>query len=139
MFLSILMVGAIFGFWYWGYNRQMAGETIVIEHGNYYFGEVTRLESVGNSGGNRVHYTIFYKGNFYKESKIINKPYWMTLEKNDTILVKAIISDTLEEFVVIEEQQYINLLPCLKNYKQPFEGFSELPCKIKKMKGERND
>ncbi|PHR46516.1 MAG: hypothetical protein COA32_10250 [Fluviicola sp.] len=126
LFLALLLT-CIFGFWFWGYIRQEKRVDIVMKYGNYYFGRVTKLSPVGNAGGNHVHYYFLNKGKTKKTFTLINKPYWLSLEVDDTILIKAIISDTLEQLVVIEDQNYIDLIPCLKVYKQPADGFSKLP------------
>lgn len=100
-------------------------ENSIVNFGNFYLGVIDNKTSVGNSGDNNIEYYVYKNNERYNFSRLISKPYWLTLQVRDTIIVKAIISDTLTWSIVLEDKK--GLIPCLKEYIHPPNGWTELP------------
>lgn len=107
------------------YYLNVEKEKAIKLDGSYYLAKVERIETSGNTGSNYIYYSTHLGSKKITLSDFISDDYYVKLEVDDTVLIKAIISDTLTWSILQESKR--GLIPCLKKYKQPQNGWEELP------------
>ena len=102
-------------------------ESAIDDFGNYFFSTVERKIPLGNQGSNKLRHYVYINNKKTNLTDYITIDYYSEIAVGDTILIKAIISDTLTWSVLQEDKKH--LIPCLKEYNQPPNGWKELPVK----------
>lgn len=89
-------------------------ESAIDSLGNYFFSTVERKIPLGNSGSNRIKHFVFLNDKKVSLTNYITMDYYSLIDVGDTVLIKAVISDTLTWSILQEDKKY------LINFKQLF-------------------
>lgn len=121
----VLLISLLFSLYFIFDFFNSKKESKIEEYGNYFFSVVDRKIPLGNQGSNRLKHYLHMEDKKYHLTNYIAVDYYSEIEVGDTILIKAIISDTLIGSILQEDKRH--LIPCLIEYKQPPNGWRQLP------------